>query len=132
VFPSLEQTPEALELVLGLWRTWVEEGVTEAEVAFARSYLTKSFAFSVATPEDRLELRTALELAGMPPDSAQTYTARVAKVTREQAVSALSKHLTARDLEVVVVSTADELMPKLEAAGLTKDVTVEVVPYDSY
>jgi zinc protease len=115
-----------------LWRGWVEDGVTDAEVDFAKSYLTKSFAFSVATPEDRLELRTALELAGMPPDSAQTYTARVGRVTRAQAVKALAQHLTARDLEVVVVSTADELMPKLEAAGLTSDAAVEVVPYDSY
>jgi zinc protease len=132
VFPSLEQTPETLELVLDLWRSWVTEGVTDAEVDFAKSYLTKSFAFSVATPEDRLELRTALELAGMPPDSAQTYTTRIGKVTRAQAAGALAKHLTPRDLEVVVVSTADELLPKLEAAGLTRDVTVEVVAYDSY
>ena len=28
VFPSLEQTPETLELVLRLWRQWVEDGVT--------------------------------------------------------------------------------------------------------
>src|SRR2546423_11973901 len=79
VFPSLEQTAETLELVLRLWREWIEQGVTEAEVAFARGYLAKSFAFSVATPEDRLELRTALELAGMPRDFADTFAARVTK-----------------------------------------------------
>jgi zinc protease len=132
VFPSLEQTAETLTLVLGLWRDWVEEGVTEAEVAFAKGYLGKSFAFTVATPEDRLELRTALDLAGMPPDSGLTYSTRVGKVTREAAVRALEQHLTARDLEIVVVTTAAELMPKLEAAGLTADAAVEVVAYDSY
>lgn len=132
VFPSLEQTPETLELVLRLWRDWVEDGVTEREVAFARGYLAKSFAFSVATPEDRLELRTALELAGMPSDFADTFAARVQKVERADAQRALRSHLTARDLEIAIVSTADELRPKLEAAGLLKDVTVEVVPYDSY
>jgi len=132
VFPSLEQTPETLELVLGLWRAWVEDGVTEAEVAFAKGYLAKSFAFTLATPEDRLDLRTALELAEMPKDTAETFIARVGKVTREGAVAALAKHLTGKDLEVVVVSTAEELLPRLEAAGVTKGMEVEVVAYDSY
>jgi zinc protease len=132
VFPSLEQTAETLELVLTLWRDWVSEGVTEAEVNFAKGYLQKSFAFTVATPEDRLELRTALDLAGMPADSAATYATRVGKVTRAAAVQALAQHLTTHDLEVTIVSTADELVPKLEAAGLTKDVELEVLAYDSY
>jgi len=132
VFPSLEQTPETLELVLRLWREWVEQGVTEAEVAFARGYLAKSFAFTVATPEDRLELRTALELAGMPRDFADSFSARVQTVERPAALRALRTHLTARDLEITIVSTADELRPKLESAGLLTDATVDVVPYDSY
>lgn len=132
VFPSLEQTPETLELVLRLWREWIEDGVTEAEVVFARGYLGKSFAFTVATPEDRLELRTGLELAGMPRDFADTFAARVATVTRADAVRALKNHLTPRDLEIAIVSTADELLPKLKAAGLLDGVTVDVVPYDRY
>jgi zinc protease len=132
VFPSLEQTPETLELVLRLWREWIEAGVTEREVEFARGYLAKSFAFSVATPEDRLELRTALELAGMPRDFADTFAARVTKVERADAVRALTTHLSPRDLEISIVSTADELLPKLKEAKLLDGVTVEVVPYDSY
>jgi zinc protease len=132
VFPSLEQTPETLELVLRLWRDWIVDGVTAREVEFARGYLAKSFAFSVATPEDRLELRTALELAGMPRDFADTFAARVSKVEPADAVRALSRHLTPRDLEIAIVSTADELLPKLQEAKLLDDVTVEVVPYDQY
>jgi zinc protease len=132
VFPSLEQTPETLELVLRLWREWVDEGVTDAEVEFARGYLAKSFAFSVATPEDRLELRAALELAAMPRDYGTTFAARVQAVTPAEARAAQAAHLTPGDLEIAIVSTADELMPKLEAAGLLKDVTVAVAAYDSY
>ncbi|MGZ3405221.1 MAG: M16 family metallopeptidase, partial [Polyangia bacterium] len=132
VFPSLEQTAETLELVLRLWREWVEAGVTEREVEFARGYLAKSFAFSVATPEDRLELRTALELAGMPRDFADTFAARVSKVERADAVRALATHLSPRDLEIAIVSTADELLPKLKEAKLLDEVTLEVVAYDSY
>ena len=132
VFPSLEQTPETLELVLRLWRDWVADGVSEREVEFARGYLAKSFAFSVATPEDRLELRTALELASMPRDFADTFAARVSKVERADANRALQRHLTPGDLEIAIVSTADELMPTLENAKLLDGITVDVVPYDQY
>jgi zinc protease len=132
VFPSLEQTPETLELVLRLWREWVADGITDAEVSFARGYLAKSFAFTVATPEDRLELRAALELSDMPRDYGDTFAARVQAVTRAETQAAQQAHLTAGDLEVALVSTADELLPKLQAAGLVEGVTVEIVPYDSY
>jgi zinc protease len=132
VFPSLEQTPETLQLVLKLWRDWVTDGISDGETAFARGYLAKSFAFSVATPEDRLELAAALELADMPRDYGETFAARVQEVTRAQTQAAQAAHLTPADLEVVIVSTAEELLPKLQAAGLLEDVSVEVVPYDSY
>ena len=60
------------------------------------------------------------------------YSARVQTVERPAALRALRTHLTARDLEITIVSTADELRPKLESAGLLTDATVDVVPYDSY
>jgi zinc protease len=132
VFPSLEQTPETLELVLRLWRDWVEKGVTDAEVDFARGYLAKSFAFSVATPEDRLELRAALELADMPRDYGTTFAARVQAVTPAQSRAAQAAHLTGGDLEIALVSTADELLPKLQSAGLLENISVAITPYDSY
>ena len=41
-------------------------------------------------------------------------------------------HLSSRDLEIAIVSTADELLPKLKNSQLLDGVTVEVVAYDSY
>jgi zinc protease len=131
VFPSLEQTPETLELVLGMWRDFVEHGITAAELAFAQGYLASSFAFSVATPEDRLELRTAVDIAGLAPDYAARYAERVRAVTLDDTRRVLHEHASARDLEVCVVSTAGELRPKLDAAGLAFDA-VDVVHYESF
>src|SRR5262249_26565668 len=68
VAPSLEQTEETLVLVLRLWVEWGEGGVTDDEVPFARNYLAASFAFQVATPEDRLDLALALAVCGMRAD----------------------------------------------------------------
>src|SRR6185369_12095507 len=52
VFPSLEQTPETLELVLRLIREWSQEGLSADEVSFTQNYLANNFAFHLATPED--------------------------------------------------------------------------------
>jgi zinc protease len=132
VFPSLEQTPETLELVLGLHADWVSNGITADELEFVRGYLASSFAFSIATPEDRLELRTSLELAGLPPDYAQTFPSRIRDITLDDTRRAIERWLTPTDLEICVVSTAGELIPKLDAAGLTSRFTVDQVAYDSY
>jgi zinc protease len=132
VFPSLEQTPETLELVLGLHADWVQNGVTADELEFVKGYLANSFAFSVATPEDRLELRTLVELAGVEADYLSRFPERIRAVTLEQTRAAQATWLAPNALEVCIVSTADELLPKLEKAGLTQRFTVEVVPFDSF
>jgi zinc protease len=132
VFPSLEQTPETLELVLGLWRDWVTEGITAEELAFAQGYLASSFAFNLATPEDRLELRTAVEVAGLDGDYAARYPERVRAVTLDETRRVMREHLSPRDLEVCVVSTASALKPLLESAHLIDGHAVDVVPFDSF
>ena len=53
------------------------------------------------------------------------------KVEPADANRALST-LTPSNLEIAIVSTADELLPKPKEEGLLDGVTVEVVPYDQY
>jgi zinc protease len=129
VFPSLTQTAETLELVLGLYRDWVTNGITDEELSFARGYLASSFAFSIATPEDRLELRSSVELCGVGDDYLSRYVERVRAVTRDDTARVMRDHLRGGDLDVCIVSTADELVPRLEA--ITRDWRVEVVPWDA-
>jgi zinc protease len=132
VFPSLEQTAETIALVLRLFEEWAERGLREDEVAFAKGNLAEGFAFNLATPEDRLELRTAVEVAGLPRDYPDTYADRVRAVDPGTVRRAMQAHLHPKDLEICVVATAAELRPRLEEAGLTGDWTVDVVPADSY
>jgi zinc protease len=131
VFPSLDQTPETLELVLGMHRDFIDKGISADELTFAAGYLSKSAAFSQATPEERLELRTSVAICGLPEGYAFTFPERVRQVTLADTQSVLAT-LTPRDLALCIVSTADQLLPKLEAAGLLQDLHVDVVPYDSY
>jgi zinc protease len=129
IFPSLEQTPEALGLVLDLHRAWVEDGITQEELEFARAYLARSFAFTMATPEDRLELAIGCSVAGLPVDHAARFPERISAVTLDDTRRAMKTWLTPRDLEVCIVSTADELVPKLRDAGLLDNVELVVIPY---
>jgi zinc protease len=132
VFPSLEQTVETLELVLGLYRDWAEHGISADELEFARGYLASSFAFNLATPEDRLDLRFSVELSGVASDYADTFTARIRAVTADDVARVMRAELRPDDLEICIVATADQLLPRLEKAGLLEGRTVEVVPYDAY
>ncbi|MEO6953540.1 MAG: pitrilysin family protein [Polyangia bacterium] len=130
VFPSLEQTAETLALVRQLYNDFCKRGITRDELEFARANLRESFAFNLATPEDRLDVRLTSELAGFPPDHLARFPERVAAVSLEVINEALQRLMRPDDLEIVIVTTADELRPALEAAGLLEDATVEVVPYD--
>lgn len=132
VFPALSQTVETLELVLRLYREWVEGGITAEELAFAEGYLARSYAFSLATPEDRLDLRTAIELCGLPADYIERYPAIIRAVTLEETRRAQAQWLSPGDLEICVVATASELLPLLEQAGLAARMTIETVPFHSY
>jgi zinc protease len=129
VFPSLEQTPETVALVYRLYDEWAKDGLSDDEIAFAKGYLANSFAFNVATPEDRLDLRVAVAVSGLPADHAETYAERIRAVPAAEVRRAMAAHLHPSDLEVCIVSTAEELQPKLAEAGIAVD---EVVAHDSY
>jgi zinc protease len=131
VFPSLTQTPETVELVLRLYREWAEGGLSDEEVAFAKGYLARSFAFNLATPEERLDQEVVVDLAGVGDDYVARYTERIEAVTPEAVRRAMQAHLRPDDLELCIVSTVSELRPALEAAGLVRG-ELAVVPYDAY
>ena len=130
VFPSEKQTPETIELVERLFRTWVSEGITQAELDFAQGYLAENFAFNLATPEERLDMRIAIENCALPVDYATTYVPRIRAVTLDDVHAAMKRHLRVEDLQICLVATAKSLLPKLRERGLVDEV--KVVPYDEY
>lgn len=131
VFPSAEQTPETIELVLRLYEEWARDGLRPGELDFAKSYMQKGHAFSVQTAEDRLMLRTNLLLCDLPEENMRTFPARVGAVD-EAAVKRAMQRLTPDGLLITLVATAKTLEPALRALPALKDATFEVVPYDSF
>lgn len=128
-FPAANDAARCISLQLSLLERLLETGATAREVAFARSYLTRSYAFERDTASKRLWQRLDTELLDLPRSYYDDYVERVNAVTVDEVNAALRRRLSADDLLVTVVATADTLRAPLEAAipGLRD---TRVVPFD--
>ncbi|HVZ35763.1 MAG TPA: pitrilysin family protein, partial [Polyangiaceae bacterium] len=128
-FPAAADAAACIELQLALMRDWVERGIDESELGFAKSYLIKSHAFSVDTADKRLEQAVEIALYDLPRDYYSAFTANVEAVTRDEVNAALRRRLSPDDLVLAVVATDAELGPALRAAARAE--SCEVVPFDA-
>jgi zinc protease len=130
--PSIDHTVETLALVLGLWRDFVERGLGDDEIEFAKEHLASAFAFQVATPEDRIDLRVALEVFELPADTLARIVPALRALTPADVHAAMARHLHPNALSITAVSTAKRLLPALRRARLLGDAAIDVVHYDAY
>lgn len=128
-FPAADDAAPCIALELELFERWIEEGITDEELSFVKSYLVKSHAFSIDTPDKRLEQALELPLIHLPPDYFSGYLKRVAAVTRDEVNAAIKRRMSASDLTLCVVGTEAVLGARLrELPGLA---SVETVAFDS-
>ncbi|MCA9540983.1 MAG: insulinase family protein [Myxococcales bacterium] len=123
--PSAEYAVEALGLLLSEYDRFVDEGLDDDEVAFARDHLIHAFPFSIETAALRAAQRVRARLLGRPEDYVETYLADLAKPTADEVRAAVRRHLTPADLEVVMVCTADAAT-RAAVAALPGVTAVEV------
>ncbi len=128
-FPAAADAAPCIALQLELMQNWVEQGISEEELAFAKSFLIKSHAFSVDTADKRLEQAMEIWLYDLPEDYFSGYTQHIERVTVEQVNEALKKRLSTDDLVLAVVATESEIGAALrDLPGLT---STEVVAFDA-
>ena len=132
VFPAIERTAETLGLVSDLWRTWVDEGLTDEELRFSRENLASSSVFDRVTPEDRLDMRVALLVCGMDADYADTLAERLRAITDEEVRFAMARHLTTTGLTVTLLATADQLAAQRATAWPPSLTAINTIPFDAY
>jgi zinc protease len=128
-FPAATDAAPCIELQLSLMDDWVAKGIDDEELAFAKSYLMKSHAFSVDTADKRLEQKLDVLLYDLPKDYFSAFTQHVGATTRDQVNAALQNRLSSRELVFSVVCTADELGDSLVAA--TGAQSSEIIAYDA-
>jgi zinc protease len=127
--PAAATTPDALALALQLYEELAEHGLRADEIDLARRHLAGSLTFQRATAEQRLRLTMRSALFDLPDDFADRLPAALAAVDTAEANRAARAHLRPDRALAVLVASADEMVPRLHAAGFAD---VEVLPWDSY
>lgn len=128
-FPAAEDAAACIQLELELLETWIAEGIKEEELRFVQSYLAKSYAFAIDTPDKRLEQAIELDLLDLPSHYFSRYVERINAVTCDEVNRALKQRFDPSNLTLCVVGTEAVLGEALRALpGLT---SVEVTPFDS-
>ncbi|MEO7092328.1 MAG: insulinase family protein, partial [Polyangiales bacterium] len=128
-FPAAGDAAACLALELTLLDEWVKSGITDAELGFAKSYLSESYAFDIDTPFKRVRQAVDEDLYGLPADYHTGYVSHVLGVPLASANEAIKSRIHLDDLVIVVVGTASEIKDAVEKAipGLT---STEVIPFE--
>jgi zinc protease len=130
VFSGTEKTVATLKLVLKLYVSFMDKGLTRERVEFFKSFLAGSYASEMDVPEHRLDARLSAEVTGLPADFVDTLPARVRAVTAAEVNAAIAKHVRARDLAITMVATAP-VMKKLLTDAKIKDSAIDVVGFET-
>jgi len=131
VFSGTDKTVAMLKLVLKLYVTFMEKGLSPQDVTFFQRFLAGSHGAEMDVPEQRLAARVSAEIAGLPEDFVDTFAARVAAVSPAEVNAAIKRNVHARDLAITMVATAP-VMKKLLIDAKIQESAIDVVPYDSY
>jgi zinc protease len=127
-FPAAQDAAPCIALELALLESWIGEGIREDELAFVKSYLVKSHAFSVDTADKRVEQAVDVWLYDLPSDYFSAYTKRIDAVSLADVNSALQRRLSAKDLVITVLATESAIGDALRS--LPDLVSTQVVPFD--
>ncbi|MFI5297947.1 MAG: M16 family metallopeptidase [Polyangiales bacterium] len=128
-FPAATDAAVCLTLELELLEKLLKDGVSDAEVAFAKGYLGQSWAFEIDTASKRVRQVVDEDVLDLPADYHSGYVEHIAAVTTAQANAALRARLSSDDLLIVVVGTAGTLKDEIVKA-IPRLASVEVVPFD--
>ncbi|MGD8316947.1 MAG: pitrilysin family protein [Myxococcales bacterium] len=126
--PAAEYSGQCAALQLELLDDWVERGIKAAELRFAQKYLINSHCFDLDTPAKRVESQLDIELLDIPRSYLEKHDELVAGVDRDRANRATRARVSTRDLILVVVAAAKDVVGDFE--GLPGVQSVEVLPFD--
>ncbi|MBM4359910.1 MAG: insulinase family protein [Deltaproteobacteria bacterium] len=126
--PAADDAVACLEVQLGLLDALVEGGIEAPELAFARDYARRSYAFEVDTAKKRLQQRLDRALLDLPDDFHAVMLERMAHVTVDETNRALRRRIDPRALWVSAVLTDANLGDAFRSALPWDEVVVQ--PYD--
>jgi zinc protease len=127
--PAAADAAACLALELELFEAWVNDGVTNDELTFTKSYLTRSHVFDIDTAGKRVHQKADAKVLDLPDGYHERYLEHVAAVTKDAADRAVRERLSTTDLVIAVVGTYAELGAAIEAA-IPNLASTTVLPHD--
>jgi zinc protease len=100
------QTTEAIELLRANLNRFVTEGPTDEELAAAKKNIIGGFPLRIDSNADVAEYLTVIGFYRLPLDYLDTFTQRIAEVTREQIMAAFARRIDPGKLVMVRVGEA--------------------------
>jgi len=127
-FPGIRDAVSCVALQLDLLDAWVDDGLTQRELDFAKKSLVNGHCFEIDTAAKRLDPAIDEELFGLTPGHLREYPRLVRAVGREDANAAVRRRISRRHVAIVLVASAKDVVPGL--AALPGVRSVERVAYD--
>jgi len=107
----------ALQAILDHLDRMAKELVTSRELADAKTSASSAFLLRLEPQAGLADALVTLHVQHLPPDSIETFTARIEAVTAEQVRQAAKKYLAAGNDAIVVVCDAAKVGPQLQKLG---------------
>ena len=122
-FPSADKSAEAIPLIIQLYEELVEKGVTEEEIALARSALINSYPFRWDSPQKQLSLDVEEALYGYRLDDAGTHRAMLEAATQADLLRVLRETHHPGALRMVLLGDPARLEPIARALPGVENIT---------
>ncbi|SMP71980.1 zinc protease [Desulfonatronum zhilinae] len=110
---GVHHAAEALSVLRDALAVFINEGVTEEELAASKDNIIGRFPLGLASNSDIAATLGMIGFYDLAPDYLTTYTDHVARVTREDAGDALARRLMADRMVTVVVGGPDGILDEL-------------------
>lgn len=126
-----ESSARAISLMREIITTMTREEVSDQELKSAREYIINSFMFGFTTPAAVAVQRARLEYYGYPADYLETYRDNIARVTKQDVLSAARNYLKPDAFKIVVVGDPARFDKPLTTFGPVRELDLsQTVPVD--
>jgi predicted Zn-dependent peptidase len=116
-----ETTVPAIDLALQVLQKLHKQGVTDAQLKSAKSYIKGQFPPSIETSKQLAQVIATHEFYGLGDDEINQLEARVDAVTPEMAKQVIQKHFPSENLVFVLIGKAAAIGPAVEKYAEKRD-----------
>ena len=121
-FTKNETTTPAIDLALQVLEKLHKDGVTEAQLKSAKSYIKGQFPPNIETSRQLARIIASHEFYGLGDDEINQLEAHVDAVTPEIARQVIQKHFPAENLVFVLIGKASAVGPAVKKYAATQDM----------